>query len=779
MYPTARRGIVLAVAVVVATGCARPGPVGESRPSDRVVLRVVDETGRPISGAEVRTGGSVAITGDDGSVVVAGRGPVAGRVDASGHLPEPVATEPGETTVRLWRRRGPDGRRRAAFHFGGDVMLGRRYLDPVAPGTAIVDPADPTTAREVVVHLAALFAAADASVVNVESAVGEFTADDAVPGKRYVIASPPVLLSALGLLGVDAVTLGNNHVADFGDLGIARTIAAFEEAGIAWTGAAVEADDSAHVALVDTPVGVLGIVGGTTVDGDFVNERLPTAASGPIDDGTWITELRDAGTTGFPDWPAGEVRAGDLWRWFTAFEAAADPEAVAAAWQAVRAVFPELQDWVARRGHGGARGAGREEIARDVAAARRAGADIVVYELHGGFQYADAPSSFGRDRVRRAVEAGADLVIGHHPHVLQGVEAPGGALVVHSLGNLLFDQDLLRTFPGAFLRTVVDEDGRVLEARFVPFWLDGYRPVPVVGETARRIFGRLRATSAIGAEAVRLPDLTVGLVPGRTEGELTVDDAGVVRPRTFAAPAVVTLDGGVERLDDPWVARVVAADEGIAYGRDLLGIGGFADDLADGRGDRVAGWVAVTADRIRFEAGRVVVDAGPSRTILRTRGRIPIPRHRLFDDDGRPLDGDPWYSFAVRATASGPATLGLRLVVYDVDDADPLRDPVSTVVRTVVVPVDLEPGIGDVEFRIPEAAFAPTADLEADAILPYLELRADRPVVVELDDVEFVEWRSLTPRVGHVVEVSRLQGPAGAAVTLARLVPVEEAAGEG
>ena len=69
---------------------------------------------------------------------------------APGVLPEPVAIGPrdGGLTVRLLDRIGPGGEERVAMHFGGDVMLGRRYEEPTRPGTPVVH--DSASARRVV-----------------------------------------------------------------------------------------------------------------------------------------------------------------------------------------------------------------------------------------------------------------------------------------------------------------------------------------------------------------------------------------------------------------------------------------------------------------------------------------------------------------------------------------------------------------------------------------------------------------------------------------------------
>lgn len=64
--------------------------------------------------------------------------------------------------------------------------------------------------------------------------------------------------------------------------------------------------------------------------------------------------------------------------------------------------------------------------------------DWVVVQLHWGLEMASLPSPGQREQARRLVEAGADLILGHHPHVLQPMEIIAGVPVFYSLGNFLF-----------------------------------------------------------------------------------------------------------------------------------------------------------------------------------------------------------------------------------------------------------------------------------------------------------------------------------------------------
>jgi poly-gamma-glutamate capsule biosynthesis protein CapA/YwtB (metallophosphatase superfamily) len=101
------------------------------------------------------------------------------------------------------------------------------------------------------------------------------------------------------------------------------------------------------------------------------------------------------------------------------------------------------------------------------------------------------------------VAAGADLVLGHHPHALQGLEViarpsqPGRApaLIAYSLGNFLFDRRTGPTLQSVILRCALTARG-VVGAEVVPIQLDGMRPCPATALQSRAILARLAMLSA-------------------------------------------------------------------------------------------------------------------------------------------------------------------------------------------------------------------------------------------------------------------------------------------
>ena len=107
-------------------------------------------------------------------------------------------------------------------------------------------------------------------------------------------------------------------------------------------------------------------------------------------------------------------------------------------------------------------------VQADVQAVRD-GADLVIVQLHAGTEYAAEPSPDQVRFARAAIDAGADLVVGHHPHVTQTVERYRDGLIVYSLGDALFDIPRQATMRGHLLRVHATADGLV-QAELWPFW---------------------------------------------------------------------------------------------------------------------------------------------------------------------------------------------------------------------------------------------------------------------------------------------------------------------
>ncbi|HHV57094.1 MAG TPA: hypothetical protein GXX50_04935 [Firmicutes bacterium] len=132
-----------------------------------------------------------------------------------------------------------------------------------------------------------------------------------------------------------------------------------------------------------------------------------------------------------------------------------------------------------------------EKAAAAVRAARRK-ADFIVVSLHGGREYAAEPDEAQIQAARGAIDAGADLVLGHHPHVVQRVERYRGRYILYSLGNFVFDQWWSEaTRESVVVRLLVGRSG-VEKLEFLPVYINKRaQPEPVRGAAAQSIAARL------------------------------------------------------------------------------------------------------------------------------------------------------------------------------------------------------------------------------------------------------------------------------------------------
>ncbi len=92
-------------------------------------------------------------------------------------------------------------------------------------------------------------------------------------------------------------------------------------------------------------------------------------------------------------------------------------------------------------------------------AAAKAQADAVIVSVHWGLEYETRPSPAQEQLAQAMTAAGADLVVGHHPHVAQPVARVGEGVVAYSLGNFVFDQEMPETRQGLALRAFFDAAG--------------------------------------------------------------------------------------------------------------------------------------------------------------------------------------------------------------------------------------------------------------------------------------------------------------------------------
>ncbi len=717
---------------------------------------------------EADADGLIAVALDDGAMAVVARAP--------GMLDEPLVIGVGDADRLVTIRMLSDaGGKRWTMHAAGDVMFGRRYNQPTQGEPMISRTDAPAGARAVVSSVEDVFGAADVRTFNLETVVSNLPDSAAYPGKRFILNSWPDTLAGVKALRPSLVILANNHARDYLDEGVTETTRALDAEGITHTGAT---DGTTPVDVpVITKVGKvrLGTLSWTTVDGSFVNDNYPKDEDPmPSDIASSERWQWDKPSWGFDGttWtvPDAPHRIGTVWSLFEKVESSLSENEKAQAWRSMVAVYPSLQDWVARRGHGGA--APWNSLTSPAAIeALKEEADVVAVQLHAGYQFQPAPSDNVAAIARDAIDAGADLVICHHPHVLQGAEWYKDKLIIFSLGNFVFDQDFFATFSTAFVRTVW-EGTQLIEARFIPLELAGYRPTPVADGPATRTLLRLWEMSIAGTRATRLSDgvrvVARALEPEALPAHLRIEHntAVIVRAspvderlaRSLPPKSVASVN--FAGLVDPRLGLAPGSDNDIEIGRDLLGWGDFEDLLADHGDSHFAQWAVPTATSYKHviegddaPSGRAYLHLSRtvkngSDVIVRPVARTPIVLHRLFEtvgDTTAPLDPEPSYSVRMLARRSGAGHPFVRLDLYMFDDTNPTEDPSSTLVGSARVPLEVP---DDDDFHDLEVELAPELlvanGVRANMLMFYVGLEPPASAASELDvdQVQLVEWRN-------------------------------------
>lgn len=118
--------------------------------------------------------------------------------------------------------------------------------------------------------------------------------------------------------------------------------------------------------------------------------------------------------------------------------------------------------------------------------------DFLIVTLHWGNEYSFYPSDFQKEIAHFAVDSGCDVVIGHHPHVLQGVEKYKDKLVFYSLGNFVFDKQIPNgTAETVILNCKIKKNGTV-DYEVIPAKIKDCQPTPVYGSEADYVLNRLK-----------------------------------------------------------------------------------------------------------------------------------------------------------------------------------------------------------------------------------------------------------------------------------------------
>jgi poly-gamma-glutamate synthesis protein (capsule biosynthesis protein) len=323
----------------------------------------------------------------------------------------------------------------------------------VATGDAIINRRVSSLDDADFIALRTLIHEADAAVANLETTTPHPPLVPA-PAHGLALSSPAFVIDELRWLGFDLLSVANNHALAYGTQGFVDTLDALRARGVAFAGGGPTLSQARAPGYHDSRNGRVALVGATVTNASAVLAADP-----------------GRGTAGRPG--ANPLRA-SLWYHLddARFENLVDiGEAVGTAearrakerfGPLVSATRPERADEIrflggtfVRDHEPGVRGRldarDMTGLERSIGEARRQ-ADVVVVSIHchegaAGSWNGHLPPDFLVDAAHRAIDAGADLIAGHGPHLLRGVELYRGKPILYSLGNLFLQIETVEPVP--------------------------------------------------------------------------------------------------------------------------------------------------------------------------------------------------------------------------------------------------------------------------------------------------------------------------------------------
>lgn len=296
--------------------------------------------------------------------------------------------------------------------FAGDILFDENY----AIMTRVVG--NNEISNGIAPELIAEMKSADIMMLN-----NEFPYSDGgtpIEEKQFTFRARPSTVSYLNDLGVDIVSLANNHAYDYGEAAFFDTMTTLEEAGITYVGAGRNLQEARRPVY-------------------YIINNMKIA----IVSATQIERLDNPDTKGATDSGAGVFRC----------------------WNGDKLL----------------------ETVREA----RENSDFVIVYLHWGTENEETIDWAQEKQAAEVAEAGADLIVGAHPHCLQQISVVRGIPVMYSLGNFWFNS---RTMDTGILKVTVDESG-IQSYQFIPCLQSGSRTTLLQGEEKKRILDHMREIS--------------------------------------------------------------------------------------------------------------------------------------------------------------------------------------------------------------------------------------------------------------------------------------------
>jgi poly-gamma-glutamate synthesis protein (capsule biosynthesis protein) len=118
-------------------------------------------------------------------------------------------------------------------------------------------------------------------------------------------------------------------------------------------------------------------------------------------------------------------------------------------------------------------------------------ADFVFVSFHWGVEYSNIPAEYQKTIARKCVDAGADMVLGHHPHVIQPIEKYKDKFIFYSFGNFIFDQFKKETKYSFVFSCFLTDKKEIKDAFIVPVVINFCQPIYAENKIADKIIGNI------------------------------------------------------------------------------------------------------------------------------------------------------------------------------------------------------------------------------------------------------------------------------------------------
>ncbi|MCK5148864.1 CapA family protein [bacterium] len=237
--------------------------------------------------------------------------------------------------------------------------------------------------------------ASDVAIANLEA---PFTCKGIAFKKKYTFRVPATFADGILRSGIDVLTLANNHILDYGAIGLRETVSLLDSIGLAHCGAGENLHAAEEAAILEVNGKKIGCIAfSLTYPAEF-----------------WATSMRPG--TAYP-------RLNRL-----------------------KLIIESLENSV----------------------------DYIVVSFHWGGELMISPKPYQRMYAKNAIDWGADLVLGHHPHVLQGCEWYKERLIAYSLGNYVFGSYNNKVHNSVILKVLLD-DSRIIYSEIIPIIINNYK----------------------------------------------------------------------------------------------------------------------------------------------------------------------------------------------------------------------------------------------------------------------------------------------------------------